>query len=99
MLPPVGRIHQLHLEAGLVPLLFNRARWNFGIEHFVPFHRSQPASTDTGTEIKPRKIAIAITRDTNFSIRAWRALWKPKVWRALQIPWYRCRHKAAMATT
>ena len=33
VLPPVGGAHQLHVEAALVPLLFNRSRGDPAIEH------------------------------------------------------------------
>ena len=33
VLPPVGGAHQLHVEAALVPFLFNRSRRDLAIEH------------------------------------------------------------------
>ena len=98
MLPPVGGAHQLHVEAALVPLLFNRSRRDLAIEHLTLLQRIQPASTATGTEIKPANTRIATTRDIIRSTGELRALFKPSVWNMLQTPWSRCRQSAAIDT-
>ena len=98
VLPPVGGAHQLHVEAAPVPLLFNRSRRDLAVEHLTLLQRIQPASTATGTEIKPANTTIATPRDIIRRTDELRALFKPSVWSMLQTPWSRCRHRAAIAT-
>jgi hypothetical protein len=42
VLPPVGGVHQLHVEAAAVPLLFNRSRRDFAVEHDSPWQHTVP---------------------------------------------------------
>ena len=68
----VGGIHQLHLEAGLFPRLFDRSGRNTRVECHGYF--TNPVRTPIGTEIKPRKIATATTHAVLFKIgvcRGW----------------------------
>ena len=96
VLSPVGGAHQLHVEAAPVPLLFNRSRGDLAVEHLTLLQRIQPASTATGTEIKPANTRIATPRDIIRKTVELRASFKPSVWSMLQTPWSRCRHKAAI---
>src|SRR2546423_5077270 len=59
--PLVGGIHQLHLEAVLVPLLAQRSSRNPRFE--VHCHRTNPAKTATGTAVKAPHTSSAITKE------------------------------------
>ncbi len=53
----VGRIHQLHVEPGALPLGLDRAGGNSGIEHHD--YLTTPVSTAIGKETLPRVITMA----------------------------------------
>ena len=53
----VGRIHQLHVEPGALPLGLDRAVGNSGIEHHD--YLTTPVSTAIGKETLPRVITMA----------------------------------------
>ena len=89
VLAPVGGIHQLHLEAAAVPLLFDRSLRDSGVEHDRHrslLQRTHPARTATGTEMKPRNTTSATPRDSPCSAGVVRALFHPRVWSKLQTP-------------
>ena len=57
VLPPIGGVHQLHLEAMAIPLLRQRSRGDVALEFHGQIHPSQMAS---GMMAKPPAIATAV---------------------------------------
>src|SRR4029453_1613716 len=89
VLAPVGWVDQLHLEATAVPLLFDRAVGDSGVEcdlHGSLLQRNHPARPAPGTEIKPTNTARATPRDRLRSVEVVLALFQPSVWNRLQTP-------------
>src|SRR6266545_2162916 len=91
--PPIGRTHQLRLEAVSIPFLRERTAGNLRVEsHRVKY-------THSGMIAKPPLIRIARTvpsRTSRFVYTGWSA---PIDWKALEIPWRRCRPMSIMQTT
>src|SRR5262249_11686315 len=87
VLAPRRRAHQLHLEPAPVPFLFNGPVRYPAVEHRALLQRQpiQPASTATGTAVKPAKTRIANTRETTRRAGVIRALFSPSVWNMLQM--------------
>ena len=97
--PLVRGVHQLHVEAVLVPLLLDRPRGDVVVEDDgAGAHSTTPARTAIGTLMKPMVTtaakAMANGRRTGFS----RGLLSPTLWKRLQAPWYRWKPRARLAT-
>src|SRR6185369_8431924 len=96
VLPLVRRVHQLHLELAVVPLLIERPPENMHVEHQA--HRTTPKRTASGNDMFAAIVSATIT------VSRWLATsWcfgcdRPSVFSMLIVPCLRCMPRSTIAT-